>query len=87
MIKLNNNSLILIIASFSIVIFTSCAIMPSYTPAIKGNNAVSTLEKLDLEGVKQSVLIRGNDISNPILLFLHGGPGIFRKRIYSCTMG
>jgi len=75
-IKTFNNYSLLIIASFIAVIFTSCVIMPSYTPTIKGKKAVSTLEKIDLGGVKQSALIRGNDTSNPILLFLHGGPGM-----------
>ena len=48
---------------------------PGRTPAIRTRNGVSSLEQVSLGGVKQWVLIRGEDASNPILLFLHGGPG------------
>lgn len=53
----------------------------SKTPKIRdseGNikpKSVTTLEKVALGGINQSILIRGHDISAPILLFLHGGPG------------
>lgn len=47
----------------------------SYTPKIKGSNSVASLEEIDLGGIKQTILIRSQDTSNPILLFLHGGPG------------
>ena len=36
---------------------------------------VDTLMDVDLHGLKQKILIKSNDINNPVLLWLHGGPG------------
>jgi len=44
---------------------------------LDGNTSysINVLEKVDLNGSKQWISIRGTDINKPILLFLHGGPG------------
>ena len=38
--------------------------------------SLAVIETVDLGGVEQTITIRGLDTSNPILLHLHGGPGM-----------
>lgn len=53
----------------------------TYTEPIKNvsgeviENSIAFFDKVSLGGLEQQVLIRGNNKDNPVILFLHGGPG------------
>ncbi len=42
---------------------------------IDSPKGIQSLQKVQLGGIDQWIKIRGHDLENPILLFLHGGPG------------
>lgn len=47
------------------------------TPAIRSSTSrsIASLERLRLGGVFQWLTVRGHDVRNPLLLYVHGGPG------------
>jgi pimeloyl-ACP methyl ester carboxylesterase len=47
-----------------------------YTPRYGSPGSIASLEQVTLGGSAQYILIRGEDTRNPLLLFLHGGPGM-----------
>lgn len=57
------------------------SIFRAYTPAFQdaqGNllkNSIAEMRMVPIGNTKQSVIIRGEDRNNPVLLLIHGGPG------------
>lgn len=41
---------------------------------ITGENGIQESTYIDVNGIKQYIQIRGEDVSNPIMIFIHGGP-------------
>lgn len=55
-------------------------LLPAYTPKINCSisiheESIAEIKRVNIGGVEQTLLIRGNNINNPVILFLHGGPG------------
>jgi len=44
--------------------------------AIRSPHGIDTLEAVRIGGIDQWIEVRGQNVNNPILLFIHGGPGI-----------
>ena len=44
--------------------------------AITSPHGIESLEAVRIGGIEQWIEVRGQDVNNPILLFIHGGPGI-----------
>ena len=71
--KINIRTMILIIV---IVIVIIGLFVPTWTPSIKGyENSISVLKQIEINGSNHEVMIRGNDKNNPVIIFVHGGPG------------
>lgn len=58
---------------FILLLFSSCTNF--YFRTAKKDGGVHFFRMLKVNGSKQAVLVRGTSESNPLLVFLHGGPG------------
>ena len=70
---------VLIVIVVTIVILSTLWwFLPASTPSIKSQNgnSITSIDYIKIGGIEQCVLTRGHDIRNPIILFLHGGPGM-----------
>jgi pimeloyl-ACP methyl ester carboxylesterase len=59
-----------------LVIAYTIPLRRGYTRQYRSPRSVALLEQVVLGGSPQWILIRGVDVNNPLLLFLHGGPGM-----------
>ncbi len=63
------------ISIFIIVLFFAIGLVfPTWTPRIEGDNSISFLTQIKINGTDHEVMIRGVDRRNPIVIFVHGGP-------------
>ena len=68
---------VLVAAAIGLVLSLPLIAHPS-TPGIDKRahpKGLASLEPVDINGTRQWVLIRSDNVEHPILLFLHGGPG------------
>jgi pimeloyl-ACP methyl ester carboxylesterase len=68
-------ALALLLVGF-LVIIHEVPLQRGYTPRYGSADSIASLEQVTLGDLKQWILIRGADRNNPLLLFLHGGPGM-----------
>lgn len=73
--------LVLLAAGFGL----GCKALPGRTPALTGPDPIAVLEPVEIGGMTQWLLIRGQDRSAPVLLWLHGGPGAAQMPLAHAT--
>lgn len=66
---------VIIIGSLASVVLIYKGIISGHTTPIFTNNSIAEYTSVNLGGNDQSILIRGENKNNPVLLYIHGGPG------------
>lgn len=63
--------MLLLAAAFACLL-PACSVY-YFTP--HGHTDIHEFRMVKINGIRQAVLVRGNNVSNPVLVYLHGGPG------------
>ena len=59
--------------------------LPGRTPVLTGPDPIAVLEPVAIGGMTQWLLIRGQDRTAPVILWLHGGPGAAQMPLAHAT--
>lgn len=59
--------------------------LPGRTPGLTGPDPIAALEPVAIGGMTQWLLIRGQDRTAPVILWLHGGPGAAQMPLAHAT--
>ena len=73
-LKIIGKTLLIVIAVLIVVIFVG-RIITKEKYKIEGENSIYESTYVDINGLKQYILIKGENVNNPVILWLHGGPG------------
>jgi pimeloyl-ACP methyl ester carboxylesterase len=74
-------ALVVAIPALAVVGLAVLLALPATAPEVRDDHgrvaagSIAVLEPVQINGVEQWLWIRGRDDSNPVLLFIHGGPG------------
>ncbi|MBS4012234.1 MAG: alpha/beta hydrolase [Bacteroidetes bacterium] len=66
------NYKLLVFVVISVIILSSCNI---YHISVPEDKACFHFEMVEIGGIKQAIMIKGDNKNNPVILYLHGGPG------------
>jgi pimeloyl-ACP methyl ester carboxylesterase len=68
----------IILLAIVALLLASCAVtlpIKDKTTGLVVPDSIAEITTVDIQGIKNWLVIRGRNVHNPILLFLHGGPG------------
>jgi len=68
----------ILVVGVVVVALLALFLVPGSTPGIdtrRHPDGLAVLERVPVNGTRQWVLIRSRDVANPVVLFIHGGPG------------
>ncbi|MEK6481028.1 alpha/beta fold hydrolase [Catalinimonas sp. 4WD22] len=73
--KISLISLVVLLTILLVIIVGIRGAFFSYTDPLEGSESIAELKMISLGGMDQYILMRGEDKTKPVLLWLHGGPG------------